>query len=87
MEDSALDATNVKEAFYDLFKEMYKEISKKLENIESQAETWKEGIQLDTNDDIEKKVVDNLLIKDKIILKASYTFSSINDNLDLYLFK
>ena len=55
METSALDATNVKEAFYDLLKEMYKEISKKIEIVESQAETGKEGIQLDTNDDTEKK--------------------------------
>ena len=55
METSALNATNVKEPFYDLLKEMYKEISKKIEIVESQAETGKEGIQLDTNDDTQKK--------------------------------
>lgn len=38
METWALDTTNIKEAFYDLIKEMYKEISKKLEIVESQAE-------------------------------------------------
>ena len=46
METSALDATNVKEAFYDLLKEMYEEISKKLEIVKNQAETGKDGIQL-----------------------------------------
>jgi small GTP-binding protein len=55
MEASALDSTNVKQAFYDLLKEMYKEISKKIEIVESQAETGKERIQLDTNDDTQKK--------------------------------
>ena len=39
METWAFDTTNIKEVFYDLLKEMYKEISKKLEIVESQAET------------------------------------------------
>ena len=55
METSALDATNVKEAFYDLLKEMYKEIRKKLDIVESQAESGKEGIQLDTTEETQKK--------------------------------
>lgn len=55
METWALDTTNIKEVFYDLLKEIYKEISKKIEIVESQAEAWKEGIQLDTNDDTEMK--------------------------------
>ena len=55
METSALDASNVKEAFYDLMKEMYKEIRKKLDIVESQAETGKEGVQLDTNEEQKKK--------------------------------
>ncbi len=55
METSALDATNVKEAFYDLLKEMYKEISKKLVAVESQSETENAGVQLDTNNEEEKK--------------------------------
>ena len=55
METSALDASNVKEVFYDLMKEMYKEIRKKLDIVESQAETGKEGVQLDTNEEQKKK--------------------------------
>ena len=55
METSALDATNVKEAFYDLLKEMYKEIRKKLDIVESQTESGKDGIQLDTAEDNQKK--------------------------------
>ena len=55
METSALDASNVKEAFYDLMKEMYKEIRKKLDIVESQSETGKEGVQLDTNEEQKKK--------------------------------
>lgn len=55
METSALDATNVKEAFYDLLKEMYKEIRKKLDIVESQQEGGKDGIQLDTAEETQKK--------------------------------
>lgn len=55
METSALDASNVKEAFYDLIKEMYREIRKKLDIVESQAESGKEGVQLDTNEEKKKK--------------------------------
>jgi Ras-related protein Rab-11A len=55
METSALDGTNVKEAFYDLLKEMYREIRKKLDIVESQAEKGKDGVQLDTNEKKEKK--------------------------------
>ena len=36
-------------------KEMYKEIRKKLDIVESQAETGKEGVQLDTNEEQKKK--------------------------------
>ena len=55
METSALDATNVKEAFYDVLKEMYKEVKKKLDVVESQAEGGNEGIQLETNEENQKK--------------------------------
>ena len=55
METSALDATNVKEAFYDLLKEMYKEVKKKLDVVESQAQGGNEGIQLETNEENQKK--------------------------------
>ena len=55
METSALDGSNVKDAFYDLLKEMYKEISKKLVAIETQNETEKNGVQLETGAEEEKK--------------------------------
>ena len=55
MEASAKDGNNVKEAFYDLLKEMYREIKKKIEVVESQAQGGKDGIQLETNDKKEKK--------------------------------
>ena len=56
METSALDGTNVKEAFYDLLREMYKEIKKKLDIVENQnnAEGGKYGIELNTNGDKKK---------------------------------
>ena len=57
METSALDGTNVKEAFYDLLKEMYREIRKKLdiaEKKDSSAEGNKDGIQLNTNEEKKK---------------------------------
>ena len=55
MEASALDGSNVKEAFYDLLKEMYKEIRKKLDIVESQAESGKDAVQLDTTEEKKKK--------------------------------
>jgi Ras-related protein Rab-11A len=55
MEASALDGNNVKEAFHDLLKEMYKEIKQKIDIVESKAEARKEGIKLDTNEESEKK--------------------------------
>ena len=54
MEASALDSTNVKQAFYDLLKEMYKEVKKTIDVVE-QAEKQNEGVQLDTNQPQEKK--------------------------------
>ena len=55
MEASAKDGNNVKEAFYDLLKEMHREIKKKIEVVESQAQGGKDGIQLETYDKKEKK--------------------------------
>ncbi len=55
METSALDGSNVKEAFYDLLKEMYREISKKLVAVESQNEAGSAGVQLETAPEEEKK--------------------------------
>ena len=54
MEASALDSTNVKQAFYDLLKEMYKEVKKTIDVVE-QTEKQNEGVQLDTNQKEEKK--------------------------------
>ena len=56
MEASALDGNNVKAAFYDLLKEMYKEIKKKIDIVENQnAGGEKDGVQLNTNEEKEKK--------------------------------
>ena len=57
METSALDSTNVKEAFYDLLKEMYLEVSKTLEYVENQnlKNNSNNGIQLDTANEQKKK--------------------------------
>ena len=55
MEASALDGSNVKDAFYDLLKEMYKEIKKKLDIVENQNTGGKDGVQLNTNEEKEKK--------------------------------
>ena len=55
MEASALDGSNVKAAFYDLLKEMYKEIKKKIDIVESQNTGGKDGVQLNTNEEKEKK--------------------------------
>ena len=48
METSALDATNVKEAFYDLLKEIYKEMKDKINNPEYKQSNDKKGIDLST---------------------------------------
>ena len=53
METSAYDSTNVKEAFYDLIREMYKEVKKNLDIVEESENN--EGIQLDTNQEEKKK--------------------------------
>ena len=50
METSALDSTNVKEAFHDLLKEMYIELSAKITQIEESLNENKEALQLETND-------------------------------------
>ncbi len=50
METSALDSTNVKEAFHDLLKEMYIEISAKIAKVEESLDENKEALQLETND-------------------------------------
>jgi len=50
METSALDSTNVKEAFHDLLKEMYIEISAKIAKVEESLNDNKEALQLETND-------------------------------------
>ena len=55
METSAKDGSNVREAFYDLLKEMYREIRKKIEVVESQTKGGNDGIQLETNEKPEKK--------------------------------
>ena len=48
METSALDATNVKEAFCDLLKEIYKDLKSKNKNFGDTLEN-KDGINIDTN--------------------------------------
>ena len=50
METSALDSTNVKEAFHDLLKEMYIEISAKIAKVEESLDENKEALQLETSD-------------------------------------
>ena len=55
MEASALDSTNVKEAFYDLLKEIYKDIKENLNNPENKYLNEKKGIDLNTNINSEKK--------------------------------
>ena len=55
METSALDATNVKEAFYDLLKEIYKDMKGNLGNPENSFQNDKKGIDLNTNNTGKKK--------------------------------
>ena len=55
METSALDATNVKEAFNDLLKEIYKDMKDNLNKPENKFQNDKKGIDLDTNDPEKKK--------------------------------
>ena len=55
METSALDATNVKEAFCDLLKEIYKDMKDNLNNPENKYQNEKKGIDLNTNINSEKK--------------------------------
>ena len=55
METSALDATNVKEAFHDLLKEIYKDMKDNLNNPENKFQNEKKGIDLNTNSNTGKK--------------------------------
>ena len=55
METSALDATNVKEAFYDLLKEIYKDMKDDVNNQENSFQNDKKGIDLNTNSTGKKK--------------------------------
>ena len=48
METSALDSTNVKEAFYDLLKEMYKDMKNKIKSSNDNLKDNAEGLKLDT---------------------------------------
>ena len=54
METSALDATNVKEAFNDLIKEMYKDLRNKIKNSGGDINKNKGGIDLNTNGEKKK---------------------------------
>ena len=55
METSAKDATNVKEAFHDLLKEMYFELNKTLQMVENKKLESNNAIQLDVNEEKKKK--------------------------------
>ena len=57
METSAFDASNVKEAFYDLIREMYKSVLKLKEKYEQKESRKEEGIKINTenNKNIKKK--------------------------------
>ena len=55
METSAKEATNVKEAFHDLLKEMYCEMNKTLQLVESKNLENNNGVQLDVNEQKKKK--------------------------------
>ena len=54
METSALDSTNVKEAFHDLLKEMYKDMKSKLQSDNNNLKDNGEGLKLDTNQKTKK---------------------------------
>ena len=55
METSAKDATNVKEAFHDLLKEMYFELNKTLQMVENKKLESNNAVQLDANEEKKKK--------------------------------
>ena len=55
METSALDATNVKEAFNDLLKEIYKDMKDNLNKPENKFQNDKKAIDLNTNEPEKKK--------------------------------
>ena len=55
METSAKDATNVKEAFHDLLKEMYFELNKTLQMVENKKLESNNAVQLDVNEKKKKK--------------------------------
>ena len=55
METSAKDATNVKEAFHDLLKEMYFELNKTLQMVENKKLESNNVVQLDVNEEKKKK--------------------------------
>ena len=55
METSAKDATNVKEAFHDLLKEMYCELNKTLQMVENKKLESNNAVQLDVNEEKKKK--------------------------------
>ena len=54
METSALDATNVKEAFNDLIREMYKDLRSKIKNSGGDINKNKGGIDLNTGGEKKK---------------------------------
>ena len=51
METSALDASNVKEAFYLILKEMYKSVKSMMQDNEKKDSVDTAGVQLDTNNE------------------------------------
>ena len=55
METSALDATNVKEAFNGLLKEIYKDMKDNLNKPENKFQNDKKGIDINTNEPEKKK--------------------------------
>jgi len=55
MEASALNSTNVKEAFYDLLREMYQDVRKKLNIVENTMTNENDGIQLETKEGQEEE--------------------------------
>lgn len=54
METSALDSTNVKEAFNDLLKEIYKDMAKKIKIVQGETGGDNNGMQLNTNNENKK---------------------------------